>query len=452
MSDTAMPLTYRTEVLEPLVSWLRMGESCSVVGVGSAGKSNLARFLTRADTREHYFGADAAQTLVMYVNGHECALHPPAYLYLQILDRLSEAVSQGGNALASVSSSVSALLKEAEMHPDLLAKRYLSRAFAHVIRQGVKHLIVILDDCDDLFRQAPAYLFSDLRAFRDDHKVVLVYVTMSQRELVYLRPNTPEYQKFFELFSAAGHTMALPPYSEADSLAMIQRLAARHEPPLTISPIQAQRMYALSGGHPGLLRAIFFAVQRGVDIHALDVVEQLIQYADIQAACQKIWTSLEPDEQTQLQDVLRRKHISTEDLQHLERRGLMHRRFGTYAEFMSPLMERFVGGLIGMGPNRESPIEFIEPNAYVRVYGQLITNLTRVEYEILRHLFVRRPQVCPYSALIEAMRLAEHREPIVNVQGNPLRRLEQYIQQIKAKLGPMSNLIESTETGYRMRE
>ena len=452
MPDTAIPLTYRTEVLEPLVSWLRMGESCSVVGVGSSGKSNLARFLVRADTREHYFGADAAQTLIVYANCHECALQPPAHLYLQILDRLSDAVAQAGNALASVSPSISILLKEAETHPDLLAKRYLSRAFAQVVQQGVKHLVVILDDCDDLFRQAPAYLFSDLRAFRDDHKVVLVYVTTSQHELVYLRPTTPEYQKFFELFSAAGHTIALPPYSEADSLAMIQRLAARHEPPLTISPMQAQRMYALSGGHPGLLRAIFFAAQRGVDVTAVDAVERLMQFADVETVCQKIWASLEPEEQNGLQEVIRRKNLSAEDFRRLERRGLMRLRFGTYAEFLSPLMERFVGDWIGIRPNRESPIEFIEPNAHVRVYGQLITNLTRVEYEILRHLSTQRPRVCTYSELIEVMRVAERREPTVNVHGNPLHRLEQYIQQIKAKLGPAGDLIESTGTGYRMRE
>lgn len=452
MPNISMPLTYRTEVLEPLVSWLRMGESCSIVGVGGTGKSNLARFLIRPEVQERYFGPHAHQTLVVYVNCHACALRPPEHLYLTILDRLSDAIAKTGGAPASVLPTINALLKEAETHPDLLAKRYLSRAFDQVVQQDIKHLVVLLDDCDDLFRQAPAYLFSDLRAFRDDHKVVLVYVTTSQHQLASLRPNTPEYTKFFELFSAAGHTIALPPYSEADGLAMIQRLAARHEPPLTISTTQAQRMYALSGGHPGLLRAIFFVAQRGVDVNAPNIVEQLIQYADIQAACQKIWTSLEPEEQNRLQDVSRRKNISAEDLQHLERRGLMRLRFGMYAEFTSPLMERFVGGLIGVMPSREPPIEFIEPNAHVRVYGQLITTLTRVEYEILRHLFVRRPHVCPYTDLIEVMRLAEHREPMVDVRGNPLRRLEQYIQQIKAKLGSASVLIQSTSEGYRMSE
>lgn len=452
MPDTALSLAYRAEVLEPLVSLLRMGESCSLVGVGGTGKSNLARFLTRAEVRERYFGADASQTLVVYVNCHECALQPPPQLYLQILDRLSDAIAGVGDALAAMLPTVSTLLKEGETHPDLFAKRHLSRAFGHVVQQGIQHLVVILDDCDDLFRQAPAHLFSDLRAFRDDHKIVLVYVTTSQHQLACLRPNTPEYTKFFELFSAAGHTIPLPPYSEADALAMIQRLAARHEPPLTISPTQAQRMYALSGGHPGLLRAIFFVAQRGVDMNAPDIVQQLIRFADVQAACQKIWTSLEPEEQNQLQDVLRRTNISMDDLQHLKQRGLMRLRFGTYAEFMSPLMEQFVGGLLGVIPSREPLIEFIEPNAHVRVWGQVMTNLTRVEYEILRHLFTQRPRVCTYIELIEVMRLAERREPMVSVHGKPLQRLEQYIQQIKAKLGPIGDWIQSTSDGYQMNE
>jgi hypothetical protein len=420
--------------------------------VGGTGKSNLARFLTRVDVRERYFGAEARQTLVVYVNCHDCALRPPPYLYLHIFDQLNDAVAKAGEVLATVLPALTVLLKEAETQPDLLAKRYLSRALDHVLQKGVKHLVVILDDCDDLFRQAPAYLFSDLRAFRDDHKVVLVYVTTSQHQLIHLRSNTPEYNKFFELFSAAGHTFSLPPYSEADGLAMIQRLAERHEPPLTIPTSQAQRMYALSGGHPGLLRAIFFVVQRGVDVNAPDIVERLMHFADVQAACQKIWTSLEPEEQNQLQDVLKRKNISVEDLQHLERRGLMRRRFGTHAEFVSPLLEYFVSGLIGVTPSRESPIKFIEPEGHILVYGRLINNLTRIEYELLRHLFTQRPRTSPYSELIDIMRSAERREPNVDLHGNPLRRLEQYIQQIKAKLGPVGDVIQSTGNGYRISE
>lgn len=451
MPDIPIPRTYRTEVLEPLVALLRMGESCSIVGVGGTGKSNLARFLVRPEVRAQYFGAAAHQTLVVYVNCHDCALQPPAHLYLRILDQLHDVVAQAGEAVASVLPVLNALTKEAETQPDLLAKRYLSRALTHVLQKEIKHLVMLFDDCDDLFRQAPAYLFSDLRAFRDDHKVVLVYVTTTQRQLASLRPNTPEYDKFFELFSAAGHTIPLPPYSEADGLAMLQRLAARHEPPVTISASQAQRMYALSGGHPGLLRASFFAIQRGVDVTAPDIVERLMHFADIQAACQKIWNSLEPEEQNMLQDILRRKNIAADDLQHLERRGLMRQRFGMHAEFMSPLLEYFVGGLIGVTPPRVLPIEF-DPHGHVRVYRQPITNLTRVEYELLRHLFVRRPQVCPYGDLIEVMRLAEHREPTVNVRGSPPRRLEEYIQQIKAKLGPLGHLIQSTSDGYRMSE
>src|ERR1700730_6503108 len=50
-----LPLTYRAEVLQQVMSDIRAGECCSLIGIDSIGKSNLGRFLQRYDVQYAYW-------------------------------------------------------------------------------------------------------------------------------------------------------------------------------------------------------------------------------------------------------------------------------------------------------------------------------------------------------------------------------------------------------------
>src|SRR5512137_2558319 len=88
MPDLLPPVKFREEILEPASGLLRAGESCALVGVSGAGKSTIARHLTRADVRQHYFGVRAAQVFVLYLNCKTLAQQPPSALYLHVLEQL----------------------------------------------------------------------------------------------------------------------------------------------------------------------------------------------------------------------------------------------------------------------------------------------------------------------------------------------------------------------------
>jgi hypothetical protein len=53
-------------------------------------------------------------------------------------------------------------------------------------------------------------------------------------------------------------------------------------------------------------------------------------------------------------------------------------------------------------------------------------------------------------ALIETMRQAEQAERSRRVQGDPLRRLEEYVRQLRAKIGPAGHWIQPTGDGYKL--
>ncbi|MFZ1397167.1 MAG: hypothetical protein WAS33_09740 [Candidatus Promineifilaceae bacterium] len=67
MNSLALPLTFRQNEVSTVMNTLLAGDSCAVVGVGSAGKSNFLRFLLREDVHRRYLGEDSNRFLFVYI-------------------------------------------------------------------------------------------------------------------------------------------------------------------------------------------------------------------------------------------------------------------------------------------------------------------------------------------------------------------------------------------------
>ena len=458
MSDLPIPVSFRAEIVQQVVRLLRAGESCALIGVGSSGKSNIARHLARADVRQEYFEAEADRALTVYLNCKPFAHKSPPEFYLHALDQLIRALDAHGGPLAVQREAIDALWQAAQADPPVLALRNLDQAMGKLVAAGAAHLILALDDCDDLLAHVAPVFFSDLRGLRDNYKVRLVYLTLTRREPAFLRENTPEFEELFELLSAPGHTLAVPPYVEADGLLMLRRLAARQVPPRVFTDFEERRLYSLSGGHAGLLRSLFFATQTNADLAAAalsaDGWTRLADHADVEAECRKIWDSLEVEEQEDLGRIVLGQLPTADGLRRLERRGLIKLHFNQPNEIFAPVFERCVRAILGAPAEGVSAngvaVEFTGVGHQARVNGELVTNLIAPEYEILRCLAVAQPEPCARGVLIEVMRLAEQTERARHVQGDPLRRLNEYVRQLKAKIGPAGYLIQPSGDGYKL--
>ena len=459
VSDLPIPVGFRAEILQQVVRLLRSGESCAAVGVGSSGKSNIARHLARADVRQEYFGSESPATLVVYLNCKPFAHRAPHDFYLYALDQMARALADHVGALAQPQTALVELWQAAQAQPEALARRNLDLAVGSLVQAGFRHVIVILDDCDDLFALAPPVLFSDLRGLRDNYKAQVAYLTLTRREPVFLRADAREYEELFELLSAPGHTVPVGPYVETDSLLMLRRLASRQAPPRALGDAEAQRLHTLGGGHAGLLRALFFATQYNPSLAAdslsPDQWVHLADHPDVEAESRKIWDSLEPEEQADLAHVARAEMPTLDGARRLERRGLMRPRLSGGYEVFSPIFEKFLARTVGtLAPDHAQtlPIEFTGIGWQVRIDGTLVLSLVPPEYEILRCLAAARPEPCSLLQLIEVMRLAEQTGQSERVAGDPLRRLEEYLRQLKAKIGPAGHLIQPAGDGYRLGE
>jgi hypothetical protein len=420
----------------------------------------VARHLTRADVRREYFGAEASQTLIVYLNCKPLAQRAPPDFYLYALDQTLRAVAAPDSDLRAEQPALEALEQAAGAQPAGLALRNLDQAMARLVQAGAQHLVLVLDDCDDLFASAPPVLFADLRGLRDNYKPRLVYLTLTRREPVFLRANLSEFEELFELLSAPGHTIPVAPYGPADGLLMLRRLAQRQVPPRVLGDPEAQRLYDLAGGHAGLLRAIFFATHYTPALAADALSSEhwiyLADHPDVEAECDKILASLEPEERADLARVARGEAPSADGARRLERRGLLRAHLGGRYELFSAIFARCIGR-VAPAPAQPavappaSDLEFVGPGRQVRVNGTVIA-LLAPEFEILRSLAAARPAPCSRLALIEAMRAAEHVERSEKIAGDPLRRLHEYVRQLKAKIGPTGPLIQPSGDGYRLAE
>jgi hypothetical protein len=452
MTMNPLPLEFRAEIIQQIVNQIESVESCSIVGVGSSGKSNVAHHLVRKDVCAKYFGTNATRIFMLYINCTPYAHRPIPEFYLYILDQLGHIIDELNDAFTPLRAQVSTLWRDAQANLAQLAKHNLDEALTAVVQAGAERIVLILDDCDKLIADASPVLFSDLRELRDNHKTCMVYVTLTRRELAFLRTETPEFEEFFELFSPAGHTFSLLPYNETDGFEMLRRLAVKQHPPRQLSPFDLQRLYELAGGHAGLLRSIFFAYHlRSIDLLALDIVERLAADVDVEEECGKIWASLETDEQADLRQLVGGGIPAKHGLRRLEWRGLIKQRIARPPEFFSPVFERFPAQLIGQTTAGRITIEFTGTGSQIRINGQLYTGLIPPEYEILRRLYQQRPRTWSRIELIEAMRMGEQVQSS-KPQREPLARLEQYINHLKAKIGIAGQFIQRDGDGYRFGE
>jgi hypothetical protein len=180
----------------------------------------------------------------------------------------------------------------------------------------------------------------------------------------------------------------------------------------------------------------------------------------VRGECRKIVDSLEAEERADLFRIADGQPASADGLRRLERRGLVRQRPGGRLEFFSPVFERALPAppAAASGPPEVGPeilgqpikIEFTGVGCHVRVAERLVTSLLPPEYEVLRRLAADRPRWCQASELVEVMVRGEHALPAKAAPGSPIRRLEHYLEQLRAKLGLPEQSIQAERDTYRL--
>lgn len=245
------PATYRSKEIQFITEAVRAGECVCIAGLSGAGKSNLLGFLANR------------------ISGQ------PALPRLVLIDC---------NRLSGPSSDTLFRLIRSSLGDHLPASDEFTGLFERVDKEISQYsrLCLLLDrfeilsraDRDSADLPPGTAIFGNLRALRDAYKYNLTYVIASRR------PLEPD-NELAELFFA--HTLWLGPLSESDALWNVQRYAERQS--LQWDQTIIAGIMNVSGGYPGLLRAVCEAVAGGAHLN----IENLSAHPAVHRRVAEFW-------------------------------------------------------------------------------------------------------------------------------------------------------------------
>lgn len=420
------PLTYRAEIAAPLFDLLRAGESAAVIGPASMGKSRLLQFLLRPDVQQHYLGEAAASTWLVLADCNRQAELSEWGLYELMLTSLTEAAAARPGA--ELRDWLNRLRREAITERNaLLARRHVELATRALCQEHDLRLCFIFDEFDATYKSLPAAALANLRALRDADKYRISFVLLLRDHPERLRAPADS-EGFYELISRS--VLGLKPYTRPDALRVIAQLAARRSHPVTAE--QETAMLLLSGGHPGLLVALFDAILQGsVRTSNEELSKWGLAQPQVIEECRKLWGGLAADEQLALSRLAQGIGAAYGVRELLAVKGLILAGRPDAESIFSPVFREYV---LAHGTLSEQMLSLDEGAAVVWVEGRRIADLSPLEFELLRLLYRRRGQVCTRDEIVTTLypdergavsndridSLVRHlREAIEPVAGNP---------------------------------
>lgn len=437
---------------------LMRGDSLTLIGVGSSGKSNVARHLARRDVREYHLGDAARGTAGVLVDFLHYTQADVVGMHSALVSALAEAAART-DAPASLAGCRSDLLilrrQTAEATTPNLSGPCVTDALRLVFSAGMRQIFFLLDDFDRALQTAPAAALLSLRGFRDTHKGMLSYVAVLRREMAYVRPNIQEYEDFYELVSKP--VIAVGAYDANDAAFMMQVLAGGAQP---LTPAHQDRVLELSGGHPGLIRHVFGAAQAGkVDLDARDAAAQLADRADVIVECDRIWESLAEDERDAATALATRHALDNAEagLARLMYKTLAKQQGGQKMLF-SPVFREYAAALATEdaadqpqenNPPARASMTFERETHSIVLDGRRIALEDDVGYRLVECLWGGRNRAVPHRDLMEIV--LGPRGAAGRFRGPPEERLHAYMQDLLRRVNvPNRQYIRANADGSYM--
>jgi hypothetical protein len=400
------PITYRAEIIGPLLTSIAAGECCSVVGISGVGKSNMVQHMLRPDVLRHHLGDQADTLRFVILDANMLADWSAWGMFEGLIEALlstlgSELVEEGVASLRAAHTQVLATPGQ-----PALAFRHCAEALALLCARW--RVVLLFDEFDPLFAQLPGAVLHNLRGLRDRHKYRLMYLTFSRQPLASLRDDGDwnAIEPFVELLTL--RELGLQPLHDEDARLEVQRFTARHD--RAIGAMAQSLIVELSGGHPALLRAL---IQEALHDEARIVAERqhLHRSPAIRLECAKIWQQLTGDEQDELLAAARRRKGDRYHSQSMLLKGLLSPRPKGSPAVFSPLFAAYLAELGTPLPQGAPAPLTIDPQArQVIYYGQDIAGqLGEKERALLLYLWEHYGAICPISEVAKAVYPGEQR-------------------------------------------
>lgn len=396
---------YRKTEVSAIIAALDRGQSVSIVGPPSVGKSNLMLFLDQArlsarDPNSPWYrfaplSINEGRILAIYIDpnallpalpkdrgsvaaqswpGFELMIHRTATIS-QLYPRYH--VQPNEERDTEIMNQVAGLQGRFESaHPDVTAMD--DPLHAHM---GLRHLENIIDaalsayriqgfpirvayffdEFDRMLNALPDYFFVALRSLRDRFKYQVMYVTVTRNSLPYLigEHRMAELEPFIELFH--DNAIYLKPFNDEDAWRMIEQLEDKS---VTKNDYAVGLLIRATGGFAGLLRAGFQHVEKLTNIrsddyqHTVDLAAtRLAAEENVQAECKTLIRGLNAEEiRAVFGASVQQVDLSHDTVRELVNKSMLaHDTTGTGLRVLPPVLAAYIRNHPTPPPARPTP-------------------------------------------------------------------------------------------------
>ena len=386
---------FRSAEINQLTTIINAGDSASIVGVSGTGKSNLFNHLLDIDTLRAMFSKKQQNMLVIRVNFHYAVDLSLRSIFSLILDQL-ELYIQSADEDEFSAETIQSLHKYHNALIDsgndiLKVQRNFTLALRHLMHGNNRHLVLLFDQFESVYQESDRWLFLNLRGLREAYKDRVSFILFTRNALPNLIETDENRDEFYEL--VAPNVIGLGPYNRQDTIDMLELLAKKRQ--RTVEQDSAEKIYLLSGGHSGLVRAIYLA--HILDGKPLDEVK-LLAHSNIQAEFKKIWVSITREEQEVLKCITQGYEITPAEkpsLDMLIKKQLVAPDLTLFSPLLKPYIQLHVS-------DEQEPLAFDPTTRRIYVYGRPTPSLTATEFRIFKCLYDYQGDVVEIDHLCEA--------------------------------------------------
>lgn len=309
------PNDFRREEVTYIMQRWRASDSCSLVGVGSVGKSNLLQHLANPETVQAYLGIDDPdmfKAIIIDPNllaalpedgenmqqiqcwaGYELMMHRLYMAFYPFNVLGTEDAQRFYSTYLSFQDGSNPLYA-------YMGLRYFELGLDYFLRRGVR-IVFMFDEFEEMLKHLPVKFFQTLRGIRDTNKRQLSYLTFTRAPLPVLVDQFDismlGIEPFTELFT--DNVLFVGPYNEVDGRRMVENLISRNQKNYPEAVVNF--LLWATGRYAGLIRSAFRVIETIGTIDASstlndELARRLAGKRPVREECRTIWTSLtEPE-------------------------------------------------------------------------------------------------------------------------------------------------------------
>ena len=428
----------RSADLTYVLGCIRDARSCAVVGLSNVGKSWLLRALCRKQIEEEYLGAQAAESIFIYIDCNLMLELSEQGFYEAVLRATRDALAQNGvnDALfAQMEAHYQGVIESS--HPFRVPLSF-NQAIVDLVEGFQRRVVFLFDEFDEPFSALDGRVFLNLRALKDRYGTGLCYVTATERPLGEVRSEAVV-SEFSELF--AGCVRWLGMLEPTDAARLVEAQAAAEG--VTLDADQVAFVLLQAGGHPGLLQAatrMLLRVEVGApqDLRQQGLVlarDALDSDAIVHAECTKLWDQQNVGDQEALMRLvtLGAEQVKESHIQSLQHNGILTR---PHRDRLLPALPRIFGQLFERFTRRQRLIRedavqgvLVDVDAgEAWIDGVRAPTLTDLEYRLLLLLYGRLGKICDKYEIVEAVWGEAYIDKVDDA------RIEKLVSRLRAKL------------------